>query len=139
MIKEYSVGAVVYNADQFLTLKYGLGHWGLVKGHKEEGETDKETIIRELKEETGISNAKIIKGFKERFNYHYKFKGNSFFKTVSCYLIKTNVKEVKLSYEHSDYKWLPYDKAIKEVTFDGPKVLIKKAKEFLSSTLDNYI
>ena len=42
MIKEYSVGAVVYNADQFLILKYGLRHWGLVKGHKEEGETDEE-------------------------------------------------------------------------------------------------
>ena len=125
MIKEYSVGAVVYNADQFLILKYGLRHWGLVKGHKEEGE---------LEEETGITNAKIIKGFKEGFNYHYKFKGNSFFKTVSCYLIKTNVKEVKLSYEHSDYRWLPYNKVIKDVTFNGPMVMIKKAKEFLSST-----
>ncbi len=139
MIKEYSVGAVVYNADQFLILKYGLGHWGLVKGHKEQGETDGETILRELKEETGITNAKIIKGFNERFNYQYKFKGNSFFKTVRCFLIKTNMKEIKLSYEHTDYIWLPYDKAIKKATFEGPKTMIEKAKNFLSGNLNAFL
>lgn len=139
MIKEYSVGAVVYNGNQFLLLKYGLGHWGLVKGHKEKGESDEETILRELREETGISKAKIIKGFKEKFSYQYKFKGNSFFKTVVCYLIKTNVKKVTLSYEHTDYKWLPYEEAIKEATFDGPKIMIKKAKSVLSGNLDAFI
>ncbi len=139
MIREYSIGAVVFNANQFLLLKYGLGHWGLVKGHKEKGETDKETILRELREETGISQAKILKGFRESFSYHYKFKGNSFFKTVICYLIKSKVKEIKISYEHDDYKWLSYDEAIKKATHEGPKTMMRQAKKFLSSNLDTFI
>ena len=139
MIKEHSIGAVVFNANQFLLLKYGLGHWGLVKGHKEKGETDKDTILRELREETGISQATLLKGFKESFSYHYKFKGNSFFKTVTCYLIKSNVEEIKLSYEHDDYKWLPFDEAIKKATHEGPKSMMIKAKKILSGNLDTFI
>ncbi len=139
MIIEFSVGAVVYNQNQFLILKYGLGHWGLVKGHKEKGEAEKETILRELKEETGIFSAKIIKGFKEKFSYHYKFKGDSFFKTVICYLIKTDTKNVTLSYEHTDYKWLSYEEAIKQVTYEGPKIIIEKANKFLSGSIDTFI
>ena len=104
MIREISIGAVVYNEDQFLLLKYGLGHWGLVKGHKDKGESDKDTILRELREETGITSAKLITGFKDTYSYHYNFRGKSFFKTVTCYLIKSNVKEIKISYEHDDYK-----------------------------------
>ena len=139
MIKEHSIGAVVFNANQFLLLKYGLGHWGLVKGHKEKGETVKQTIMRELREETGISQAKILKGFKESFSYNYRFRGNSFFKTVTCYLIESNIKEIKLSYEHEDYKWLPYNKAIKKATHDGPKTMIRKANKYLSANLDSFI
>jgi len=139
MKREHSIAAVVINGNQYLLLKYGLGHWGLVKGHKEKGETDEETIMRELMEETGISKASIIKGFKEEFNYHFKFKGSTIFKTVICYLIKTNINKVVLSYEHSDYKWLPYEKAIKKATFDGPKMMIEKARNFLTGNLDTFL
>ena len=139
MIREFSIGAVVYHEDQFLLLKYGLGHWGLVKGHKDKGETDKDTIFRELREETGIISAKIIAGFKDRYSYHYNFRGKSFFKTVTCYLIKSDVKEIKISYEHDDYKWLPYNEAIKKATHDGPKHMMTKAKKVLMGNLDTFI
>jgi bis(5'-nucleosidyl)-tetraphosphatase len=139
MIREISIGAVVYNEDQFLLLKYGLGHWGLVKGHKDKGETDKDTILRELREETGIMRANIITGFKDRYSYHYNFRGKSFFKTVTCYLIKSDVKEITISYEHDDYKWLPYNEAIKKATHDGPKRMMKKAKKVIMGNLDTFI
>ncbi len=139
MIREFSIGAVVYNKDQFLLLKYGLGHWGLVKGHKDKGETDKDTILRELREETGITSAKLITGFKDVYSYHYDFRGKSFFKTVTCYLIKSDVKEIKISYEHDDYKWLPYDEAIKKATHNGPKRMMTKAKKVLMGNLDTFI
>ena len=139
MNREHSIAAVLVNGDQFLLLKYGLGHWGLVKGNQEEGETDEQTILRELMEETGISESRFIKGFKEEFSYHYKFKGKTIFKTVICYLIITKIKEVILSYEHTDYQWLSYDKAIKKATFDGPKMMIKKAKNFMSGNLDAFL
>ncbi|MFX1338647.1 MAG: NUDIX domain-containing protein [Promethearchaeota archaeon] len=139
MKREHSIAAVLVNEDQYLLLKYGMGHWGLVKGNQEEGETDKQTILRELKEETGISEASFIKGFKEEFSYHYRFKGNLIFKTVTCYLIRTKIKDVVLSFEHTEFKWLPYEKAIKKATFDGPKTMMEKAKNFLSRNLDAFL
>ena len=46
-----------------------MGHWGFVKGHVEDNETEKETALRELKEETGLSKVEFIEGFKEKTHY----------------------------------------------------------------------
>ncbi len=133
MKQERSIGAVVFHDDEFLMLKYGLGHWGLVKGHVEEGESDEETIRRELEEETGITDAEIINGFEEEIHYFYKHEGRTISKTVTYLLIKVNSNEVRLSYEHTDYKWLPYEEALRLVTHASVKELIKKAMAFISS------
>ena len=139
MKEEKSVAAIVYHNNEYLLLKYGLGHWEFVKGHIEKGETEEETIIRELKEETGIRVAHIIKGFKEDYDYFFKSRGQKIHKSVSCLLIKSDTKDVELSYEHDDYKWLPIDKAIKQVTYKNAKDLLKKAKKFRSSSLESFL
>lgn len=128
--EEFSVAAIVYNEDQYLLLKYGLGHWEFVKGHKEENETDEQTILRELEEETNIMEAQIIEGFMERYDYYFSFKGKNIHKFVNCYLIKSKTKEVKISYEHEDYIWLPLDRALKLVTYDNARRLLRRAHEF---------
>ncbi len=130
---ERSVGAVVFYDGEFLILKYGLGHWGLVKGNVEAGESEQDTVLRELKEETGITDAKIMPGFKETIHYYYTWEGERISKTVTYFLIKSETKNVTLSYEHDDYKWLPYEEAIKQVTHANVKKVLKKAKEYLSS------
>ena len=128
--EEFSVAAIVYNANEYLLLKYGLGHWEFVKGHKEENESDEMTILRELEEETGITDAVIIKGFKEQYDYSFTFRNQRIHKKVNCYLIQSFSKDVKISYEHEDYCWLTIQKAIKCVTFNNAKRLLKKADEF---------
>ena len=128
--EEFSVAAIVYHENEYLLLKYGLGHWEFVKGHIEENESDKQTLLRELEEETGITNANIVEGFKESYNYYFSFKGQKIHKFVNCYLIKSKSKEVTLSYEHEDYTWLQLDKALKRVTYDNAKRLLKTADEF---------
>ncbi|MFX1489011.1 MAG: bis(5'-nucleosyl)-tetraphosphatase [Promethearchaeota archaeon] len=128
--EEFSVAAIVYNEEEYLLLKYGLGHWEFVKGHKEENETDEETILRELEEETGITDAEILDGFKEKYDYGFTFKGQRIHKFVNCYLIRVFTKDVKLSYEHVDYCWLTIHEAIKRVTYNNAKRLLKKANGF---------
>lgn len=46
-------------------------NWVLPKGHQEKGETLEQTAIREVKEETGLENIKIVKklGIKQRLSY----------------------------------------------------------------------
>ena len=125
------MGAVVYKKSECLLLKYGLGHWGLVKGNKEKGESEQETILRELEEETGITEASIIEGFKEKTDYFYKMEGNTIHKFVTYLLIKSGSKDVELSFEHDDFQWLPFEKAIEKVDFKDVKKVIKEAQNFL--------
>ena len=129
---ETSVGAVIFrkgNTTKYLLLQYNATHWGLVKGHIEKGESEEETLLRETKEETGIINLQIIPKFRKEYSYSFKRKNEVINKQVIIYLAKTQTKEIKLSEEHIGYCWLNYEEAIKKVTFNQPKELIKKANE----------
>jgi 8-oxo-dGTP pyrophosphatase MutT (NUDIX family) len=130
---EESVGAVVFHKDSFLVLKYGAGHWGFVKGHIEEGETKKETLMRELEEETGVTDAEVIPGFEEGIGYYFHKGRVLVSKKVTFFLLKSSAKKIKLSHEHVDFDWLPFDKAVDKLSFDNTKRVLRKAKDFLLS------
>jgi hypothetical protein len=83
-----------------------------------------------LEEETSITDAIIENGFKEKYDYYFAFKGQRIHKYVNCYLIKSNTRNVKISYEHEDYVWLPFHKAIKRLTYKNAKQLLKRADKF---------
>jgi 8-oxo-dGTP pyrophosphatase MutT (NUDIX family) len=137
--EEYSVAAIIFHKKEYLLLKYGLGHWEFVKGHQEKGETDEQTIMRELEEETGIKDAVILEGFKEKYEYTFTFRNQRIHKTVSCYLIKSNTKHVRISFEHDDYVWLPYKKALKRLSFSNARILVEKAEKFRNSPLNAFL
>lgn len=140
MLQEKSCGAVVFIRKpelRFLLLHYEEGHWGFVKGNVESNETEKETVLRELKEETGIIDIKFIEGFRETITYIYNRKGKSFHKQVVFFLIETQTEEIKLSYEHSDYIWIPLVEGIKFLTFNNSKNILKKANSFLREVNKN--
>lgn len=60
MKKVYACGCVPFRRgvsreiEALMVLNRG-GHWEFPKGHKEEGESDQDTALRELKEETGLT------------------------------------------------------------------------------------
>ena len=79
MIEERSAGAVLFRDDTsgnlFLLLNYPSGHWDFVKGNIEKGETMRETVIREIREETGIHDVSFVDGFEDKVEYHYQREG----------------------------------------------------------------
>ena len=115
----------------YLLLHYPGGHWDFPKGHIEKGEEEKETATRELLEETGISDVEYVKGFREQIAYKYWKKHKMSHKEVIFFLAKTNLEEIKISHEHRDFLWMPYDRALQKLTFENAKNLLKKAEEFL--------
>ncbi|RLG57237.1 MAG: diadenosine tetraphosphate hydrolase, partial [Candidatus Hydrothermarchaeota archaeon] len=127
-------GVIIFRRDEeikYLLLKYGYGHWDFVKGNIEKGENEIETIIRETKEETGIEDLKFLKGFREKISYFYRKGKDLVYKEVVFYLAETKEKKVRLSYEHEDYCWLPFEKALEKITFNNSKKLLKKANSYL--------
>jgi 8-oxo-dGTP pyrophosphatase MutT (NUDIX family) len=143
---EKSAGAVIFRRENnkiyYLLLHYpGASHraekdyWDFPKGHVENGEEEIETVKREVFEETGLKEIKFVEGFKEWIKYFFRHRGKTVFKIVTFYLAETTTKEIKTSFEHIGYKWLPYDQAIKKLTFKNAKEILKKANELLSEKL----
>ena len=142
---EKSAGAVIFRKENgktyYLLLHYPSSakskkeYWDLPKGHIEKGEKLEETVKREVEEETGLKNIKFINGFKETIKYFFRFEGKNILKFVTYFLLETEEKKVKISFEHIGYKWLPYDEAIKQLTFNNAKQILKKADKFLKKSL----
>jgi len=133
---ETSCGAVVFtrNAEiKYLLLHYEAGHWDFVKGNIEPNETEEETVRRELKEETGITQATFIKNFRETIKYFYKAEGKTISKRVTLYLIETSETRVNLSFEHVGYEWLNYQQALERLTFKTAKQVLNKAQNHLKN------
>lgn len=90
--------------------------------------------MRELVEETGINDAKIIERFSEKYDYFFISRGKKVHKFVICYLIKSHTQEVTLSYEHVGYKWSAFKKAVKQLIYDNAKKILINAHNFRALT-----
>lgn len=135
---EKSCGLVVFNSNKILLLKYSAndtqgegGHWDFPKGHVESNETEIETALRELEEETGITNAEIIAGFRHSISYTFYRKSEPLSKKVIFFLAGTVEKKVTLSHEHIDYAWLEFDNALEKLTYDNARQILKKALPYI--------
>ena len=117
----------------YLMLHYEAGHWDFVKGNVEPSESEKDTVIRELKEETGIVDAQFVDGFREKIEYFYRRQGTTIHKEVVFFLIETHTEQVKLSYEHVGYTWLNYQRAIEKLTFKNARDVLQKAHALLKA------
>jgi 8-oxo-dGTP pyrophosphatase MutT (NUDIX family) len=133
-MQEKSAGTIVFRGDEVLLLHYIAGHWDFPKGNIESGEKEEETALRELEEETGIKHAEVIPGFREEIVYFYRRRGMTIRKTVIFFLVKTSESEVRISHEHIGFKWLPYEEAMKQLTFENARLELKKAREFINKS-----
>ena len=126
---ETSCGFVLVNHDCVLLLQYPQGHWGLVKGHHEEGdESYQATARRELREETGIDDARLLAGFEMRTEYSFMRKGREVHKQVFWFAAETDTVAVQLSHEHTGHLWLAWDEAAEQLTFDNARNVLAAAR-----------
>jgi 8-oxo-dGTP pyrophosphatase MutT (NUDIX family) len=136
MATERAAGLILFIKEKgkanYLLLQYNVNYWGFAKGLIETGEKTEETARRELEEETGIKDIKFIPGFKEEINYFFKREGKTIFKTNIYFLAETKTREVKLSFEHNDYKWASYKEALKKLTYENSKKVLKAAHKFIT-------
>ena len=134
---EKSAGAVVFRKEgrkrHYLLLCYAEGHWDFIKGHIEEEEDDLETVQREAEEETGLVDLEILPEFKQDIHYEFAGKGTIISKDVFFYLAETKTKEIRLSYEHVNFEWLEFDDAVRKLTFENAKDVLRKAERFLQA------
>ena len=134
MKREKSCGALVYRITQsgqkeLLFIKHRHGtHWSFPKGHMEEGESEVQTALREVKEETGL-DIDLDVYFRKSFEYS---QTPNFKKMVVFFVgLATNDHVVRQEEEIGETRWIPLEQALAWVTFRNDKNLIRKAKKIL--------
>jgi bis(5'-nucleosidyl)-tetraphosphatase len=134
---EQSAGVIVFRTDdseeaassrEYLLLDTGR-FWDFPKGHIEADESEIQAALRELREEAGISDARLVEGFCHKIRYFFRKKSAIIIKTVVYFLAETQQDEIKISDEHVGYEFLPYAKARKRLTYANSRELLRLAEE----------
>lgn len=132
---EKSCGAVVYRENngrlEFLIISHKSdGHWGFPKGHVEQGETEQDTALREVYEETGL-NIKLLDGFISREQYSPK---KNVIKEVVFFISKANDDIVNIQLcEIKEYKWAAYEEAESLLAYESSIKTLNEACDFLKT------
>jgi 8-oxo-dGTP pyrophosphatase MutT (NUDIX family) len=140
MPQERSAGVIVFKRDGrvaggklFLLLDYGK-FWDFPKGHVERGEDDLTAALRELAEETGITDAQVIEGFGHEISYFFRNKGWKVVrKTVVFFLAETATRRIEISDEHVGGEFLPLERALERVTYKNAKETLRAANDYLEA------
>lgn len=125
MKNEKSCGCIIINNDKVLLIfERRRDYWGFPKGHVENNETEIETALREVKEETGLD---VIIDENIRYESNYIVDG-TINKQVIYYLASSkNNRVIKQDSEIEKYKWCTFDEAEKLITYNDTKKIFKDA------------
>ena len=100
--------------------------WQGVAGKIEKGETAVQTIIRELKEETGKTPKRLFSADHVASFYEAR---KDLIHMVPIFGIEVEGDDVKLSDEHSEYKWVTFENALELLTWKGQKEGLKTVND----------
>lgn len=129
MDHEKSCGALIFHEedgeDLLLLIKHrNGGHWSFPKGHVEGNETEVETALREIWEETGLQ-VDLVTDFRESVFYSPK---TDVTKEVIYFLAHSDTKELRLQEEEVGQGiWVDVPRALTLVTYENDRQLIQKA------------
>ena len=134
-MKEKSCGAVVYKKEnselKFLLVYQSNGHHSFPKGHMEANETEIETALREIKEETNL-DVNIDSNFRGSISYLMESKGVM---KESVYFVATPTTFDLLNQEGeiTECIWCSYEETLGRLEFDNIKEVFEKAYNYIKS------
>jgi dihydroneopterin triphosphate diphosphatase len=112
--------------------------WCYIGGGIEEGEKAWEAALREVKEETGITDLSLYSS--NQFDQIYSPKENYIYIAPVFVGYVDESQKVNLNYEHSDYKWVSFKEAFDTVSLPGnEEVLLSIEKHFVNRPPLHYL
>jgi ADP-ribose pyrophosphatase YjhB (NUDIX family) len=137
MQKTYSAGGVVLNRDgQVLVVSQHGNSWSLPKGHINPGEDARAAAIREIKEESGLTDLKYIEDLGSYERHRIGIDGEeekSELKTIEMFLYTTEQTDLlPEDPDNPEARWVDVDKVADLLTH-------KKDKEFFESVRDKLL
>ena len=122
--REYTAGGVVVRRVgeriEILMIQDRLGRWTIPKGHVEEGETLEQCAVREVAEETGLTEFNLGEKL-DKLHFFYRKEGKLIFMTTYVFLMEAIGNTDAVIPEDSegivDAKWFDEDKALKLIEY----------------------
>ena len=100
------------------------GNVAFPKGHLEEGESEEQAAVREMVEETGLQNPRIVRKLGIVSRLSKEDSGETVFKDIHLFLMQIN------SFVHGKaeerYGWFSYEEALEKLSFQEEKDFLKK-------------
>ena len=134
MNQEKSCGAVIVTKDienpKVVLIKHqNGGHWAFPKGHVEGNETEEETALREIMEETHLS-VELDTQFRHVVRYS-PYKGTE--KEVVYFIAYANEQTIlKQDEEVLASTWLSFSDALAQITYENDQKILQSAIDYLT-------
>ena len=133
---EKSCGFVAYKEKDdvrlYLIIRASNGEYGFPKGHVELNETEYETAIRELKEETNVE-VQIINGFRRQIEYKFPNKVDVMKQSVYFLGRCTEIDVVCQETEVSEVLFVPIEVALELLSFEDTRNILREADMYLDT------
>lgn len=133
-----SCGAVVFTRDsgtyKYVIIRSVEGFCGFPKGHVEAGETDQQTALREIREETGLE-VTLLDGFVTTDEHPHIREGRPPVMKQMIYFLGefTGQAPRPQETEVSEILLLTYEEAMAAFEYESTKRILTEAHEFLMS------
>ena len=136
MMYEKSCGFVVYRESsgvrEFLLIRALNGKYGFPKGHVERGETEHETAVRELKEETNLA-VRIVDGFRREIEYTLPQKRSTMKRCVYFLGEYTEGEIICQEEEILDAVFVTFEQAMAMIPFANARSILQEANAYIDS------
>ena len=136
-----SAGGVVFRraGDQVevLVLQHEGGKWMLPKGTIESGETPEAVALREVREETGVSNVRVVTDLgQERYSFFWRTEDTFYDKTVHYFLLEFLGGEDPMPQREEGFvaaEWVPMDEAMTRIKYKETREIVRRARHALTA------
>jgi len=146
MRRAHSAGGVVFRRPQpdasgggvqILLLQHEAGKWMLPKGTIEAGETPEAVALREVAEETGLHNVRIVRDLgEERYLFFWKTEDTYYDKTVHYYLMEfLGGEETRPQREEGFVRcdWVAVPEALERIRYKETREVVRRAEAALAA------
>lgn len=106
------------------------GIWQTITATAEKSETTKETLFRELAEETGIKESKIY--VVPRINSYY-MEPLDVISLSPVFLAMVESKDINISEEHDEFRWVSFEKAVELIHWEDQAESLKLINKYLKN------
>ena len=137
MHMEKSCGAVVFTLAgerlRYVIIRSPAGICGFPKGHVEGKETERETALREIREETGL-RVRLLDGFREETSYPIQRQGGLPATKQVIYFLAEFRDQIPVAQESevSEIRLLEYSAAMEALKYENTRQILCRANDHLN-------